>query len=135
MVDESPQRRVPPCPGLLLPDDPSLGPAEAISFDADGVIPEHWGLISQAMRAATLAYGDVMGRLDAATFGPPADRAWEALKRRIAADGTGADTITPRLTPIGLAAVVVCVANLGYGAWAMRHWSAAMAAAPNRALR
>ena len=55
----------------------------------------------------------------------------DAVRRRlIAADGTGADTITPRLTPIGLAAVVVCVANLGYGAWAMRHWSAAMAAAP-----
>jgi apolipoprotein N-acyltransferase len=33
-------------------------------------------------------------------------------------------------TPIGLAAVAVCVANLAYGGWAMQSWSARMAAAP-----
>lgn len=47
-----------------------------------------------AMIAYALMRGVRVGRLDAATFGPPADRAWEALKRRIAADGTLVDVCT-----------------------------------------
>jgi apolipoprotein N-acyltransferase len=35
-----------------------------------------------------------------------------------------------RWTPIGVAAVVVCAANLAYGLWAMHVWSERMAAAP-----
>jgi len=47
-----------------------------------------------AMIAYALMRGVRVGRLDAATFGPAADRAWEALKRRIAADGTLVDVCT-----------------------------------------
>ncbi len=47
-----------------------------------------------AMIAYAALRGVRTGRLDAATFGPPADRAWEALKRRIAADGTLVDVCT-----------------------------------------
>ncbi|MFM1997480.1 MAG: Apolipoprotein N-acyltransferase [Planctomycetota bacterium] len=35
-----------------------------------------------------------------------------------------------RWTAVGLAAVAVVLANLAYGGWALRHWSAKMAAAP-----
>jgi rhamnogalacturonyl hydrolase YesR len=44
-----------------------------------------------AMIAYAALRGVRAGRLDAATFGPPAERAWEALKLRIAADGTLVD--------------------------------------------
>ncbi len=36
-----------------------------------------------------------------------------------------------RWTAVGLAAVAVVLANLAYGGWALRHWSAKMAAAPH----
>jgi apolipoprotein N-acyltransferase len=35
-----------------------------------------------------------------------------------------------RPTPLAAAAVAVCLVNLGYGAWAMQHWAARAAAAP-----
>jgi len=35
-----------------------------------------------------------------------------------------------RPTPLAVAAVAVCLVNLGYGAWAMQHWAAQAAAAP-----
>jgi apolipoprotein N-acyltransferase len=40
------------------------------------------------------------------------------------------EPVGPAWTAAGVAAVVVCAANLAYGAWAMRFWSAEMAAAP-----
>jgi apolipoprotein N-acyltransferase len=40
------------------------------------------------------------------------------------------DDVGPPWTSVGLAAVVVCVANLAYGTWAMRFWSARIAEAP-----
>jgi apolipoprotein N-acyltransferase len=39
-------------------------------------------------------------------------------------------TVGPTWTAVGMAAVVVSAANLAYGTWAMRFWSAEMAAAP-----
>ena len=39
-----------------------------------------------------------------------------------------------RWTPVGLAAVAVVLANFAYGSWALRHWSAKMAAAPHLAV-
>jgi unsaturated rhamnogalacturonyl hydrolase len=47
-----------------------------------------------AMITYALMRGIRAGRLDASTFGPPAERAWEALKRRIADDGTLVDVCT-----------------------------------------
>jgi len=47
-----------------------------------------------AMIAYAALRGVRTGRLDAATFGPPAERAWEALKLRIAADGSLVDVCT-----------------------------------------
>ncbi len=40
------------------------------------------------------------------------------------------EAVGPAWTAVGVAAVVVCAANLAYGVWAMRFWSAEMAAAP-----
>jgi len=51
----------------------------------------------------------------------------EWLRRRW---GGGHPTAGPAWTAAGLAAVVVCAANLAYGFWAMQFWSAEMAAAP-----
>jgi apolipoprotein N-acyltransferase len=42
----------------------------------------------------------------------------------------GHAAVGPAWTAAGVAAVVVCLANLAYGAWAMQFWSAQMAAAP-----
>jgi apolipoprotein N-acyltransferase len=53
----------------------------------------------------------------------------EALRRRLGRGPTTGDA-GPAWTAVGLAAVAVCVANLAYGAWAMRSWSARIAAAP-----
>jgi apolipoprotein N-acyltransferase len=43
---------------------------------------------------------------------------------------SGHAAVGPAWTAVGVAAVVVCVANLAYGFWAMHSWSALMAAAP-----
>ena len=51
---------------------------------------------------------------------------FEALRRwRRGHEGVG-----PAWTAAGIAAIVVCTANLAYGFWAMHVWSARMAAAP-----
>jgi apolipoprotein N-acyltransferase len=42
----------------------------------------------------------------------------------------GTNDIGPTWTPVGVAAVVVCIANLTYGTWALRSWSARIAEAP-----
>lgn len=47
-----------------------------------------------AMITYALMRGVRAGRLDAATFGAPADRGWEAVKQRIAADGSLVDVCT-----------------------------------------
>ena len=47
-----------------------------------------------AMISYALMRGIQAGRLDAETFGPPADRAWDALKLRIGEDGTLVDVCT-----------------------------------------
>ena len=44
--------------------------------------------------------------------------------------GRGTGTAGRAWTPIGLAAVAVCAANLAYGLWAMQSWGARIAAAP-----
>jgi len=47
-----------------------------------------------AMITYALMRGIRAGRLAADAFGPPAERAWEALKHRIATDGTLIDVCT-----------------------------------------
>ena len=42
----------------------------------------------------------------------------------------GHEAVDPAWTTAGIAAVVVCAANLAYGVWAMHAWSEQMAAAP-----
>jgi apolipoprotein N-acyltransferase len=51
----------------------------------------------------------------------------EMLRRRWS---PAPEAVGPVWTAVGLAAVVVCAANLAYGAWAMQFWSAQMAVAP-----